>query len=121
MHGLFAPLPQVELVDIEAFLSDAGEESVTWEAKADDDEQRRRPSGQTPGRLGRNTIRKAVCGLANRIGGYLIIGARWNTNESCWELPGVAVDHDEPDLWLAQVVDSGVRPIPPLAVEELVA
>ncbi len=112
MHGLFPSLEKVRLDDVRTFLADAGEEGVTWEAKADDDELRKRPEGQEPGRLGKNTIRKAVCGLANQIGGYLIAGARANKKMSTWELPGIVIDHDEPMLWLGQVIEGGVQPVP---------
>jgi hypothetical protein len=43
MIELFSvPWSQVELEHVRAFLDDAGEEGVTWEAKADDDRGRLR-------------------------------------------------------------------------------
>ena len=116
VHGLFGSLDDVTLKRVEAFLAEAGEEVVTWEAKADD-ETRQRPEGQAPGRLGKNTIRKAVSGLANQIGGYLIIGARWDRKQGRWLLPGVVIDHEEPELWLNAVIDGGVAPVPPHGVK----
>lgn len=66
----------LQLDDVRSFLADAGDEGVTWEAKADDDDKRAREAGRDPGELGKNTIRRAVCAFANQVGGYLIIGAR---------------------------------------------
>jgi hypothetical protein len=104
----------LELDNVRAFLSDAGEESVTWEAKADDDDQRARAAGQEPGRLGKQTIRKAVCGLANQIGGYVIVGARRAKASDPWQLPGVTGPNiDEPEGWLRTVIsEHGVNPVP---------
>ena len=112
MHGLFPDVDEVQLDHVREFLADAGEEGVTWEAKADDDEERTRPEGEQPGRLRKNTIRKAVSGLANQIGGYLVIGARWDKDAQRWHLPGVLIDASEPELWLQTVIDSGTAPAP---------
>jgi hypothetical protein len=95
MFDLFpSPWTSIELDDVRAFLADAGEEGVTWEAKADDDAGRLRP----------DSIRKAACGLANQIGGYLILGARWDKRSKRWDLPGIAAPDDEPRLWLGKVL-----------------
>lgn len=112
MHGLFGPLDEVELADVEAFLRDAGEEGVTWEAKADDDEERNRPEGEEPGKLRNTTIHKAVCGLANQIGGYLIIGARWDSEAKQWNVAGVRNNNPEPETWLGDVIEGGLSPVP---------
>lgn len=105
------PWSSIELRHVEAFLADAGEEGVTWEAKADDDEERKPPVGQDPGRLRPATVRKAVSGLANQLGGYLIAGARWDKKAKEWTLPGIVVPDPEPELWLGKII-SGLNPVP---------
>lgn len=111
MFNIFrVPWAELGLDDVEAFLADAGEEGVTWEAKADD-EDRSRPPGDTPGCLRKNTIRKAGCGLANQIGGYLLVGARWDKTAHEWHLPGVLMGHPEPELWIGQLLRE-LRPAP---------
>jgi hypothetical protein len=114
MIELFAvPWPQVELEHIRAFLDTAGEEGVTWEAKADEDNlrERDRPKGEEPGQLGTHAIQKAVSGLANQIGGYLIVGARWDKGARRWRLPGVVVKDPEPELGLGKVIRN-LNPVP---------
>lgn len=112
MINLFGlPWPSVELHHVEAFLADAGEEGVTWEAKADDDEERKPPDGQEPGKLRPATVRKAVSGLANQLGGYLIAGARWDKKAKKWMLPGIVVPDPEPELWLGKII-RGLNPTP---------
>lgn len=92
---------ELQPADVESFLREAGEEGVTWEAKSDDARGRLRP----------DSIRKAACGLANRIGGYLLIGARWSKETTRWELPGIAPPDDEPELWIGKVL-RGLNPTP---------
>lgn len=112
MINLFGePWPAVELGHVEAFLADAGEEGVTWEAKADEDEERKPSGGEQPGRLRPTTIRKAVSGLANQLGGYLIAGARWEKKAKKWTLPGIVVPDAEPELWLGKTI-RGLNPVP---------
>lgn len=112
MLDLFrVPWPNLQLDDVHAFLDETGEEGVTWEAKADDDEDRKPPQGEEPGRLRPTTVRKAACGFANQIGGFLIIGARWDKREQRWRLPGVIIDDPEPELWLGKVLRS-LNPAP---------
>jgi Putative DNA-binding domain len=83
---------------IERFLATAGDEGLTWEAKGNCEPHR-------------DSIRKAVCGFANAVGGYLIIGAE--RTENGWRLPGVTFRHEEPNTWLASIVaNGGVTPIP---------
>lgn len=77
------------------------EEGVTWEAKADDER----------GRLHPDSLRKAACGLANRIGGYVIVGAKWDKVANCWRLPGITPPDEEPELWIGKVL-RGLRPTP---------
>src|SRR5690242_20444102 len=85
---------ELDLDQLRAFFAEAGEEGVTWEAKADDARDRLRP----------DSIRKAACGLANRVGGCVIVGARFNKEDSRWELPGIESPDDEPELWFGKAV-----------------
>src|SRR4051812_27394703 len=78
--------------DVERFLADAGDEGLTWEAKG----------GREPHA---NAVRKAVCGFANAIGGYLIVGAEQSANG--WRLPGVEFRASEPATWLSSVIANG--------------
>lgn len=95
MFELFrVPWADVELDDVREFLDGAGEEPLTWEAKADDER----------GRLHPGSIQKAICGLANQIGGYLIIGARWDKDAAGWTLPGIASPGDEARVWLGKII-----------------
>lgn len=55
----------LDLSAVRAFLDGTGEEGVTWEAKADDNEERRPPTGEGPGRL-RPTLRTAATPGATR-------------------------------------------------------
>ena len=59
-----------------------------------------------------NSVRKAICGFANALGGYLIIGADREGNE--WTLPGVSFRDKEPSTWLSSVISSGLAPLPPV-------
>jgi Schlafen, AlbA_2 len=85
------------LGDIEAFLADAGDEGLTWEAKGTE-----RPH---PG-----SIRKQVCAFANAIGGYLLIGVR--RDDGAWVADGVDFGGDEPTTWLGGIIRNGLRPVP---------
>jgi hypothetical protein len=85
---------ELDLDAVRRFLDDAGEEGVTWEAKADADGGRLRP----------DSIRKAACGLANVLGGYVIVGAKWDKAERTWTLPGIVPPDDEPLLWVGKVL-----------------
>jgi hypothetical protein len=87
--------------DVAAFLADAGEEGITWEAKGDDDRGTLRP----------DSIRKAACGLANTLGGYVIVGAKWNKKARRWDLPGITAPDAEPELWIGKAL-RGLRPEP---------
>jgi hypothetical protein len=94
------PWAQVELDQVKAFLADAEEEGVTWEAKADGEDSPLHPG----------SIRKAACGLANQIGGHLLLGVH-RSKERGWELPGITVPAEEPKLWVGQIL-RGLRPVP---------
>lgn len=106
------PWPEVQLDHVRQFLAGAGDdEGLTWEAKADDDEERQSHGLEEPGRLRPQTIRKGACAFANQIGGYLILGARWHKKERQWFLPGIVVPELEAKIWLANVLES-LRPTP---------
>ena len=91
--------------DVEAFLREADQEGVTWEAKADTEQSSLRP----------DSIRKAACGFANQIGGYLILGARKAEGEG-WDLPGITQPADEPEVWIGKIL-RGLQPAPRFAVK----
>jgi hypothetical protein len=111
------PLSELALEDVHAFLAGVDdEEGVTWEAKADEDKERNRRTGEEPGELRSTTIQKAVSAFANQIGGTLFIGARWDKTGRKWLLPGVTVPEHEADLWLSNVIEN-VRPVPRYAVK----
>lgn len=98
MFSIFAvPWDRLELAEVQAFLADAGDEGVTWEAKGT---ERPRPE----------TLRKAVSGFANARGGYLIIGA--DRGENGWQASGVDFRGVEPPVWLDQTIRDGLRPVP---------
>jgi hypothetical protein len=71
------PWAHVRVEHVLAFIGEADEEGVTWEAKADDERGSLRP----------DSIRKAACGLANQIGGYIIVGAKRDQVTGRWDLP----------------------------------
>lgn len=96
---------QVSLADlteehVRAFLEQAEEEGVTWEAKADG------PDGR--GRVRPEHVRNGICALANQIGGHLIVGAA--PSDDGWDLLGVD-NRGEPGKWLDQAIN-GLRPLP---------
>jgi len=106
MYALFdVDFEHLSLDHVRAFLTEAGEEGVNWEAKA---EEPAKDSAQER-RLHAGQVRAAVCGFANQVGGVLLIGAR-RENE-VWDLPGIRPPSDEPELWLDQVLE-GLRPRP---------
>jgi hypothetical protein len=87
--------------DVRAFLDDAVEEGLNWEAKAGDRDEGKGVRAEH--------IRKSVCALANQIGGWVLIGA--TRRDGRWQLPGIAMPASEPGLWLDQVI-AGLRPLP---------
>jgi hypothetical protein len=96
------PVPLFELSEehVRAFLAEAEEEGVTWEAKADG------PDGR--GRLRPEHVRNGVGALANQIGGHFIVGAA--KRDGRWQLAGVD-ERGEPGLWLDRAI-GGLRPLP---------
>lgn len=108
MFDLFdVPWRDLKRSDVEAFLDDAGEEGVTWEAKG----KGRERDCPRP-----DTLLKAVCGLANQIGGYLILGA--SRNDDKWTFDGVKVPDDEPGLWIGRILRR-LQPVPRFEVSEI--
>lgn len=106
MYSIFdVAWDRVALDHLQSFLLDAGEEGVTWEAKSDQPGATEE-HGQ---RLTARDVRRSVCGLANQVGGYLIIGARYS--RGAWWLRGIVKPGPEPELWLDQVL-RGLRPAP---------
>lgn len=84
---------------VRRFLSAAGHEPLTWEAKAD---------GKDP--LHPATVRKAICAFANSdLGGFLIIGAA--ESGTGWALPGL--QHPKRDIaaWIGNIARE-VHPTP---------
>jgi hypothetical protein len=94
----------VGLDDVRAFLHEATDEGIRWEAKAADPRK-------SDAAISGDTIRAAICGLANSIGGYVVIGASRDNDTGEWSLPGVVFPHSEPTTWLDDVAES-LRPRP---------
>src|SRR3954447_23785153 len=91
--------PQLAAGD--AVFVDGGDEGATWEPKADDERGRLRPE----------SVRKAANGLANRVGGYVIIGATRDKKTREWTVPGIESLDDEPELWIGKVLRR-LSPVP---------
>lgn len=103
MHSIFpAPWGELQLADVGEFLAEAGEEGLTWEAKGE-------RNGQA---VTTKSIGEEVCGLANSVGGYLILGAVQSTKGAAWSLTGLTVPEPEPRAWLSRVICDRLRPIP---------
>lgn len=84
------PWPQLQLEHVQAFLAEAGDEPLLWEAKG---------AGVQPHA---GSVQKAGCGFANsERGGYLIVGADGGKGKP-WTLGGVEWRTDEPSTWLLQ-------------------
>jgi hypothetical protein len=92
------PWDKVTAEVVEQFLSEAGDEGLLWEAKGHEQPHR-------------DVVRKAVSGLANAAGGFLIIGAERDQNGR-WMLPGVEFQSGEPGTWLSSLITVGVHPTP---------
>lgn len=101
MESIFpASWPDLTLADVEAFLADASNEGLTWEAKG-------------TALPGKPELREAVCGFANAVGGYLLLGVEKQT----WATTGLEFP-DEPTLWLNNIIRDGLRPIPRYDIKE---
>ena len=100
------PLSALTVEHLRAFLAEADEEGVTWEAKADG------PADKGKG-LRPEHVRNGVCALANQIGGHFIVGAavRADAGEHVWDLVGVGIKDRDSGLWLDRAI-RGLRPVP---------
>jgi hypothetical protein len=89
----------LDVESVRRFLADADDEGLLWEAKGT----------QVPHR---DSVRKAVCGFANALGGYLILGAEMRNNAR-WELTGLQFPYPEPGSWVGSLIaPAGVSPLP---------
>lgn len=94
---------ELGLANVQAFLDEAEDEPLLWEAKGT--------------KLEKGEVRLQVCAFANsHEGGYLILGARaeGERSERRWVLDGLAFP-DEPITWVTNVIadpERGVRPRP---------
>ena len=95
------PWGDLTLADVEAFLAGQEDEGLTWETKGTEI----RPA----------SVLKAVCGFANQMGGFLILGATREPGEG-WTLDGLSYA-DEPSVWLSNVISSGLDPRPTFDVK----
>jgi hypothetical protein len=111
MRSIFrASWEELVFEDVRAFLEEQrADEGVTWEAKG--------PDPKRDDQLDAHLIRRAVCGLANTMGGYVLIGARWHKESLKWKLPGVVFDVPEPTTWLDDLLRGSLRPVPRLAIK----
>lgn len=108
MESIFRVLwEHVGLDDVRAFLATAGDEGIRWEAKAADPRR-------DDARIEAGPVREAICGLANSVGGFVILGAVRDKKTGEWSLPGVAFP-GEPTTWLDDVAES-LRPRPRIDV-----
>jgi predicted HTH transcriptional regulator len=100
MDSIFrVPWSDVGPDDVRRFLEDAGDEGITWEAKAADP---RKPDA----RLDARVVREAACGLANAVGGFILLGVARDKRTGAWDVPGVVIAHEEPETWLDDVIGS---------------
>lgn len=97
------PLRDTTLEDLRTFFAEAGDEGVTWEAKGTE-------------LISKREIRKHVCGFANTLGGFLILGAA--ETSTGWLLSGLCFPEREAAKWLEAVCRSGLSPAPELAAAE---
>jgi hypothetical protein len=89
------PWDDLTLEAVEGFLDGQQDEGLTWETKGTE--------------IRREHVWKSVAGLANQIGGFLIVGARREADG--WTVDGVAFD-DEPPVWFSNHIRNGLRPVP---------
>jgi Putative DNA-binding domain len=95
---------ELRLEHVQAYLDQADDESLLWEAKGT--------------KLDPKEIRRQICAFANgHEDGYLILGAERGSADADapqWRLDGVRFP-DEPRTWIAEIVgnpEGGVRPRP---------
>jgi len=93
------PLEAVDVDDLRRALHGAGVEDDRWGAKG--------------GELRPEHVQRAVAGLANRDGGFVVLGAERTAGR--WALTGLSPTRDdEPGTWLSRVLRTGLRPLPPV-------
>ena len=91
-------LEAVSLDDLRQALRRAGDEDDRWEAKG--------------GEVRSEHVQRAVAGLANREGGFVVIGAERTADG--WALTGQQPPRDdEPGTWLSRVLRSDFGPCRP--------
>lgn len=107
MESIFrVPWATLELADVEAFVESASGEGLVWEAK-----------GQAPLRGLKKKIVEAVCGLANQLGGFVIVGAEAERSDGPWLLSGVENDAGEDAHdWICRVLNGRLSNPPPFDV-----
>jgi hypothetical protein len=89
---------------VETFLGGVSGEGLIWEGK-----------GTAPLRSLKAKIVAGVCGLANQLGGYFIIGAEEDAGR--WTFPGVENDcGEDPHDWIARILIGNLREPPPFEV-----
>ncbi len=98
------PWEDLTLDGLRAFLDGADDEGVTWEAKGPD-------PNHPEARFEARHVYRSVCGLANTLGGFVVVGASRDDEDAPWTLPGVRIPHAEPKTWLADAVTT-LRPRP---------
>jgi hypothetical protein len=99
------PWEDLTLEAVEAFVTDAGDEGLTWEAKGTE-----RPH---PG-----SVRRHVCAFANSTGGFFIVGASRESEPGPWRIDPVEFVGDEPGPWFSKVIRNGLKPVPWYDVKE---
>lgn len=93
------PLEAISIDGLRQALRGAGEEDDRWEAKG--------------GEVRPEHVQRAAAGLANRDGGFVVLGA--DRAADGWVLTGLQPPRDdEPGTWLSRVLRSGLRPLPPV-------
>src|SRR4051812_1231586 len=88
---------ELEAGDVEAFLAEATEEGLTWEAKS----EQPRPK----------SLAKAAAGMSNAIGGVVLLGAAPH-DTGARALPGAGFTPDEPGTRGTPVLGTRLRPVP---------
>jgi Schlafen, AlbA_2 len=99
-------LSELEPEHVEEFLRDVSGEGLTWEGK-----------GTAPLTQLKSKIVAGVCGLANQLGGYFIVGAEEDKDAGTWTLVGVENDcREDPHDWLARILRGNLVDAPPFEV-----
>jgi hypothetical protein len=101
-----ADFDALEPEHIEEFLGGVSGEGLTWEGKG------------TATLTGlKSKIVAGVCGLANQLGGFFIVGASEDKQAGSWTLPGVEDDcNEDAHDWLARILSGNLVEPPPFEV-----